>query len=89
MEYIIGTLVGVIGMFFYERKKRQSAEALNDNHKTKEFINEVNIEVNKNRGLILAEEKRRKELKALLNKTKTENLTNEEIINILNGSSDK
>lgn len=73
MEYVIGLLVAVLGMLFYERTKKQSAEGLLQNLENKEKDVELQTDQAKNSGLLSAEEEKQRqikeEVKAKLNET--------------------
>jgi hypothetical protein len=63
MEYLIGIVVGLMGLLFYERSKRKSAEGSLDNLETKKEVLEVEKNLSKNEGLIEAEKEKREEIK--------------------------
>ena len=62
MEYIVGLLVTLVGLLFYERSKRKSAEGSLENLETKKEILSVDKDVSKNSGLIEAEKEKREEI---------------------------
>lgn len=63
MEYIVGLLVTLVGLLFYERSKRKSAEGSLENLETKKEILTIDKDVSKNNGLIEAEKEKREEIK--------------------------
>jgi hypothetical protein len=63
MEYLIGIVVGLVGLLFYERSKRKSAEGSLNNLETKKEVLEVEKNLSKNEGLIEAEKEKREEIK--------------------------
>jgi ABC-type Na+ efflux pump permease subunit len=63
LQVLIPLIGALLGMFVYERTKRKSAEALNDNQETLSKVNELDKELSKNEGLLAAEEEKRKDLK--------------------------
>ena len=63
MEYLIGIIVALIGLLFYERSKRKSAEGSLENLETKKELLEVEKQVSKTDGLIEAEKEKREEIK--------------------------
>lgn len=57
---------GLIGAFFYQRSKRRSAEALNENVETKEKLLNLDKEKNTNDANLLLENERRNDLRKQL-----------------------
>ncbi len=55
---------GLVGMVFYNKTKRESAEALNDNAATKEQLNELDRQKAKNDGLLDVEAQTRATIEA-------------------------
>lgn len=76
MEYVIVALLGVIGLLFYERNKRKSAEAILDN-------NETLKSKAKTEGLLEAQEAEREKIKSETEARK-EKLSDEEITDFYN-----
>jgi ABC-type phosphate transport system auxiliary subunit len=60
--YIVGAFGILLGMLFYERTKRKSAEALNDNLETKEAVLKKQAEIEKNNAGLSQEELNRKKI---------------------------
>lgn len=85
---IVG-IVGLVGWLLYERNKRKSAEALNDNIETKEKVLNIEKDIKKNEGLIEAEEAKRESLKETLDKAKNEEVSTDNILEFFNRKSDK
>lgn len=52
----------MLGLLFFERGKRKSAEALNDNNEALKEVAKNAGEIEKNNGLLAAEEEKRKEI---------------------------
>lgn len=69
-KYITGAFALVLGLLFLERSKRKSAEALNDNNEALKEVQELNGEIEKNKGLLEAEEEKRKEIEKETKKAK-------------------
>lgn len=61
-NYLLALLGVLAGLFFYERSRRKSAEAVADNQKTIDKLNELNKQSSKLQGEMLSEEEKRKEL---------------------------
>lgn len=80
MEYIIGILVALLGGFFYQKSKRETAEARNENLETKEKLNDINKNISKNQGSLEAEEQKQNELRKDLDAAK---ITEDTITNIV------
>lgn len=62
MEYLYALIATLVGAFFYVNSKKNSAEALLNNQKTKEEVLKDDRNIAKNDGLLDAEEQKRKEL---------------------------
>jgi len=92
MDFTTGLVVVVAGLatwLLYEKNKRKSAEALNDNAETKEKVLEIEKEVIKNEALNEAEEEKRKTLKDSLEEEKKKDVSEENILDFFNRKSDK
>lgn len=63
MEYLLGAIALLVGGLLIERKKRQSAEALLENQKTKEQIQSIQKNVDVNNASIVVEEQKREDIK--------------------------
>lgn len=63
MEYIVGLIVGLVGLLLFERSKRKSAEGALENLEARKETLELDKEATKNTGLIEAEEAKREEIK--------------------------
>ena len=68
MEYLIGLIAVLAGLFIYEKGKRKAAESLNENLETKEQVQQEQAKVDKVNAQLDAEEAKRKELQEQLNK---------------------
>lgn len=55
MEYVIGLVLGLVGLLGWNVVKRRSAESLLQNNEVKSKINENNVEAAKKQGQIEAE----------------------------------
>ncbi len=87
MNYILG-LIGVAGMAFvgylWERSKRRSAEALNDNLETKEHILDLQKDVVKNEALIEASKEKQDEIKRKLEEEKAKDVSKDDLLDFFN-----
>jgi hypothetical protein len=77
----IGTLLGLV--FFY-RSKANTAEALNENLKTKEDLLKVDKELDKNNNSLAAEEAKRKTLLEEGYKAQNEEVTSDDVVDYFN-----
>jgi hypothetical protein len=77
--YIVGAFALVFGMFFYERTKRKSAEALNDANNARKEVDKKQAEILKNNALLGIEEIDRNKQKELLDKKINEKLTDSDL----------
>ena len=84
MGFLGTALALVTGLFLFERSKRKSAEALNDNLETKEKVNSIEAEIRKNHAILGVEEADRKKQKELIEKNATEKLSDEDLADFLN-----
>ena len=66
MEYILVMLAGALGLLFWEKAKRQSAEALLENTKVEKKLLEFEREKLENDLLLKSEEEKRAALKKQL-----------------------
>lgn len=70
-------ITGLLGVgFVYERGKRRSAEALNDNLETKEKLLEKDKKISENDASIKLEEERQKQIKKQIEEDRNESKTN-------------
>lgn len=86
MVILIAAFSTLIGWLLYERSKRKSAEALNDNIKTKEEVLEIQKDVVKNEGLIDAERIKREEMIKKLEEEKNKDVSNKDLLDFFNKS---
>jgi hypothetical protein len=63
MEYLVGVILGLLGLLFLERSKKKSAEGTLENLETRKETLELDKKTTKNTGLIEAEETKREEIK--------------------------
>lgn len=63
MQYLIGIITILLGGFFYQKSKRDTAEARNSNLDTKQKLNPLDKEIAKNNGNLESEEQKQEELK--------------------------
>ena len=62
MTYLIGAIVGLVGMLLYNLVGRRSAEALLQNLQTGKKENSLDQNIAKNEGLLQAEEQTRENI---------------------------
>lgn len=67
-NYLIGIIVALLGAFFYQRNKTNTAEARNDNLEVKEKLNDINKDISKNEGSLDSEELKQEDIKKELEK---------------------
>jgi len=79
MQYLLGIIGALIGGLFFFRTKAKSAEALNDNVKTKSAINDLQVEINKDANDVETEQRKIESDKSKLVDAKKETLTNEKL----------
>lgn len=82
--YIVGAFTLIIGLFFMERSKRRSAEALNDNAEMKEKVQEKQGKVLENNAELKAEENLRAKEKESLESKKNEDLSTSNLVDFFN-----
>jgi len=66
IEFLLGLIAVLGGLFVYERGKRKTAESLNTNLESKEKVQQEQAKIDKVDALLAAEEAKREELKAEL-----------------------
>lgn len=86
---LAGIVIALVGWLLYERNKRRSAEALNDNQESKEKVTEIQKEIVKNEARNEVEEEKRESLKETLDKAKNEEVSTDNILDFFNRKSDK
>lgn len=62
-NYLLGIIAALVGAFFYQKNKANSAEARNDNLDVKEKLNTVDQDIAKNNGNLESEQQKQNELK--------------------------
>lgn len=82
--YIVAAFSLVLGLLFYERSRRKSAEALNDNAETKEKVMEKQGKVLENNAALNAEEELRNKEKESLEGKKNEDLSTSNLVDFFN-----
>lgn len=83
MEYLLGLVAVLAGLFVYERSKRKAAESLNTNLESKEKVQQEQAKMDKVDAQIAVEEAKRAELEAGL-KEKLERQLNENLAKFFN-----
>lgn len=83
-EYLIGLLVALLGGFFYQKSKRETAEARNSNLEVKEKLNDIDSNIAKNNGTLESEEQKQADLKKELDAVKLTENTVSSIVDFLN-----
>lgn len=87
MDAVVPLGIAVAGLtvwLLYEKNKRESAEALNDNLETKEKVDAINKDVIKNEALIAAEEEKRKEIEKKLEEEKNKDVSKDDLTKFFN-----
>lgn len=88
MEYLIGIIVALLGGFLYQKSKRETAEARNENLEVKEDLLKTDAKIADNNAELKAEENKQEELKQNLEDIKLEDtITN--IVDFLNNRNKK
>lgn len=79
---LVGIIVALIGAFFFQKNKKDSAEALLQNNDVKNQLNQSNQEISKNNGLLEAEKIMRQRLDEQLaaQKKESEKMSNEDLL---------
>ena len=83
-KYLIGALLFLSGLVAYLFNKKQTAEGLNKNQKTKETLNELTQVVLKNEASLELEKNKRSELEKDRERAKTVTGSLEQINDFLN-----
>lgn len=64
LQLVFGfVLLVVSGAFFYERQKRKEADAIADNKEVLDKVNDINRQVEANKGKLESEESKRADIK--------------------------
>jgi hypothetical protein len=82
--YIAGAFALILSLFFLERTKRKSAEALNDNNEALKKVNDLDAKVKANNELLKVEEVNRKQQVEALEKAKNEELSAKNLVDFFN-----
>lgn len=82
--YIAGAFALIVGLFFMERTKRKSSEALNDNNEALKKVDELQAKVQVNNERLHIEEVNRKEQVVALEKAKNEELSAKALVDFFN-----
>lgn len=88
MTYLIGAIIGLVGFIFFQKTKKDSAEALLENLTTKEKTNALDSSIAKNDGTLQSEEEKRKAIETDT-KNKEVPLGQKDLIDFFNKSLDK
>jgi phage shock protein A len=81
---LFGIIAALLGGFFLQKNKKDSAEALLQNQETKEKLTKVDESIAKNDGLAAAEDYKRKQLEQQANEEKAKNVTKDDLLDFLN-----
>lgn len=85
---LVGILAAIIaallGGFFYQKNRKDSAEGLLENQETKEALTKIDGSIAKNEGLAAAEEEKRKQLEEDAEKEKAKNVSKDDLLDFLN-----
>ena len=74
MEYLVGLIAILAGLFVYEKGKRKAAESLNTNIEVKEKVQNEQAKIDKVDAQLELEETNRSKLREKLNKNLNEKL---------------
>lgn len=74
MEYLVGLIAILAGLFVYEKGKRKAAESLNTNIEVKEKVQNEQAKIDKVDAQLELEETNRSNLREKLNKNLNEKL---------------
>ena len=79
------TLVGILFAYvLYLNNKKNNAEALNSNLETKEKVQDVQKDIDKNEAKIEAEEQKRKEIQDKADEEKNKDVSKDELLDFFN-----
>jgi cell division protein FtsN len=81
---LVGIIVALAGAFFFQKGKKDSAEALLQNQDMKNKLNPLDQQIAKNNGLLEAEEVKRQQMAEELKRKENEKLSDEELLKRLN-----
>lgn len=84
MEYLLGLLLGLVGLLVYEKTKRKSAESLLENTETKEKDVTLQKDQIKNDALVEAEKIKQNQIKEEIKEKLNETVNIDTIINFFN-----
>lgn len=84
LTILFGVIAALVGGFFYQKSKKDSAEALLQNQDTKKALNELDKTVAKNDGLLTAEEEKRKQLEKDLEAEKAKDVSQKDLTDFFN-----
>jgi len=62
-QILLALITALLGLFFYERSKRKSAEGAVENIEVKKEVIKMEQKTSKNSGLLEAEEQKREQIK--------------------------
>lgn len=79
LKYVLPLVAGVLGYAWFQKSKRDSAEALLQNNDTIKKANELEGKVEGNNNLLQNEEEKRKALQESIEKEKAETINAEEL----------
>lgn len=84
MSGIIAGIVALLGLLFFSNSRRKSAEALLENAKSKEEVNSIESDKQKNNASLQLEEERREDIKKNAEE-KSNNPSDSVVLDFLNG----
>ncbi len=88
MNYLIGIIVAILGGFLYQKSKRETAEARNENLEVKEELLKTDSKIADNNAELKVEENNQSELKKKLEEIPLDS-TISNIVDFLNNRNKK
>lgn len=88
-NYVVLIIGSLVALFFWQRNKTRSAEALNENEEDKEKISKLNKDSIKNQALLEIEEEKRKNIEDESTGKKKSKLTLQDISDMFNKLNDR
>lgn len=86
LEALVAAIAGLLGLFFYQKTKTQSAEALLNNLEKKEKLLEKDKKIAVNDGLAEIEDEKVKQKRKETDDEKNKQVSNDDLVNHLNNT---
>ena len=84
IQALLAALAAAVGFLFFSNSKKNSAEALLENVATKTKLNELDVTISKNTGLLESEEAKRTQIKEEADAKANSPVTDSNILDFLN-----